>query len=138
MASYTDDEFITNKNLYSVLPKEKVSPLSLLGVLNSKLVSYLYVKHVTQAVKDDFAQVTIKDISSLPCPRPECLGNDSELADLAKTMLDLHKKLKEAKTSHDKTLIQRQISDTDKQIDELVYELYGLTDEEIKIVEQSN
>jgi hypothetical protein len=32
-------------------------------------------------------------------------------------------------------VIQRQIEATDRQIDQLVYELYGLTDEEIKIVE---
>jgi len=33
-------------------------------------------------------------------------------------------------------LLQRQIDKTDKQIDQLVYELYGLTEEEIKIVEK--
>jgi len=38
--------------------------------------------------------------------------------------------------SHKKTAIQRQIDATDKQIDQLVYELYGLTDEEIRIVEE--
>jgi len=37
---------------------------------------------------------------------------------------------------HKESLIQRQIDATDKQIDQLVYELYGLTDEEIKIVEE--
>jgi hypothetical protein len=41
-----------------------------------------------------------------------------------------------AKTAHDKTVLQRQIDKTDKQIDQLVYELYGLTEEEIKIVEE--
>jgi len=35
-----------------------------------------------------------------------------------------------------KPLIQRQIDATDKQIDQLVYELYGLTDKEIRIVEE--
>jgi hypothetical protein len=39
------------------------------------------------------------------------------------------------KTAHAKTAIQRQIDATDRQIDQLVYELYGLTDEEIRIVE---
>ena len=34
-------------------------------------------------------------------------------------------------------LIERQITATDKQIDQLVYELYGLTDEEIGIVEEA-
>jgi hypothetical protein len=36
-----------------------------------------------------------------------------------------------------KTSIQRQIDATDRQIDQLVYELYGLTNEEIRIVEEA-
>jgi len=51
-------------------------------------------------------------------------------------MLELHKQLTSAKTDHDKTIIHRQIDATNRQIDRLVYELYGLTDEEIKIVEK--
>jgi len=34
------------------------------------------------------------------------------------------------------TLLQRQIAATDAEIDALVYELYGLTDEEVRIVEE--
>jgi len=52
-------------------------------------------------------------------------------------MLDLHKQLSAAKTSHDKTAIQRQIDATDRRIDQLLYELYGLTDDEIRIVEEA-
>jgi hypothetical protein len=47
----------------------------------------------------------------------------------------LNKQLPSAKTSADRDLIQRQIDATDQQIDALVYQLYGLTDDEIKIVE---
>ncbi len=36
---------------------------------------------------------------------------------------------------HEKTLLSRQIEATDASIDKLVYELYGLTEEEVKIVE---
>ena len=50
-------------------------------------------------------------------------------------MLSLHKQRKEARTPHEQTALQRQIEATDRQIDALVYELYGLTEEEIKIVE---
>ena len=52
-------------------------------------------------------------------------------------MLDLHNHLAAAKAAHAKTAIQRQIDATDRQIDQLVYELYGLTDDEIRIVEQA-
>mgnify|MGYP005619931155 CR=1 FL=1 len=50
-------------------------------------------------------------------------------------MLDLRKQLSAAKTAHEKTALQRQITATDQQIDQLVYDLYGLTGEEIRIVE---
>jgi len=52
-------------------------------------------------------------------------------------MLELHKKLAAAKTAHANAVLHRQIDKTDKQIDQLVYELYGLTEEEIKIVEEA-
>ena len=59
------------------------------------------------------------------------------LVELVESMLKLHKNLQSAKTDHDKKFIQRQIDATDKQIDQLVYELYNLTDKEIQIVEGS-
>jgi hypothetical protein len=57
------------------------------------------------------------------------------MVELVEQMLTLNKKLAEAKTEHDKTVLQRRIDATDSQIDRMVYELYGLTEEEIGIVE---
>ncbi|HUV86831.1 MAG TPA: hypothetical protein VMX79_06935 [bacterium] len=55
---------------------------------------------------------------------------------LVEEMLELHKRLAAAKSDADKQRLQRAIAATDKKIDALVCELYGLTDEEIKIVEE--
>ena len=52
-------------------------------------------------------------------------------------MLELQKKHHEARMGRDKELYERQIRVADAQIDKLVYELYGLTDEEIEIIEKS-
>ena len=57
------------------------------------------------------------------------------MVSLVDQMHSLHKQLKEARTPHEQTDLQRQIEATDGQIDALVYELYGLTEEEIKIIE---
>ncbi len=43
----------------------------------------------------------------------------------------------EAKRSSDRSPIQRQIDATDRQVDEFVYELFGLSDDEIRIVEKA-
>ena len=50
-------------------------------------------------------------------------------------MLDLHRQLSTSGQEHERTLISRRIEATDRQIDRLVYELYGLTEEEIELVE---
>ena len=59
------------------------------------------------------------------------------MVSLAEKMLQLNKDIYSARTPGDKEFIQRQIDATDKQIDALVYDLYGLTDDEIKIIEDS-
>ncbi len=51
-------------------------------------------------------------------------------------MLTFNKELPSAKTPQSRTQLERQIAHTDIEIDRLVYELYGLTEEEIKVVEE--
>ena len=55
--------------------------------------------------------------------------------ELVERMLDLHKQLPKAKTPHEQESLQRQIAAADRQIDQLVYELSGLTENEIRSVE---
>ena len=138
MATLATETFITNKNLYSVITAdEDLDAHALLAVLNSKLVSYLYLKQVSQATKDDFPQVTIRDIRALVFPSETSLqGMSTRLVPAVQRMLDLHKRLATATIPADKNLYQRQVEATDEEIDALVYELYGLTEEEIAIVER--
>lgn len=58
-----------------------------------------------------------------------------ELVALVDRMLDLHKMLVRSHFDSEREPIERQIATTDKKIDGLVYQLYGLTEEEVKIVE---
>jgi hypothetical protein len=56
---------------------------------------------------------------------------------MVQSMLDLNKRVGEMKAGHERTVKEREIAATDHRIDELVYELYGLTDKEIRIVEEA-
>ena len=60
------------------------------------------------------------------------------MVSLVERMLDLHKQKQNAKSEAARVRIAREINVTDEQIDALVHELYGLTEEEIKVVEGSN
>ena len=50
-------------------------------------------------------------------------------------MINLNKKSQDATLEHEKTPPTRQVEAADAAIDALVYELYGLTEDEIAIVE---
>jgi hypothetical protein len=54
---------------------------------------------------------------------------------LVEAMLKLHKDLPKAKTPYEQESLQRQIAATDRAVDALVYELYSLTEDEIRVVE---
>jgi len=58
-----------------------------------------------------------------------------KLVYLADNMLNRQTKYYEARMERDKELYERQIKILDAQIDGLVYDLYGLTGEEMKVVE---
>ncbi len=141
MATYTDKQLVFKKDVNPfVLNNCKENPLYILAIINSSLISYFYINSSSIATKDDFRQTTLAELRKLPIRtidfnNPNDKSMHDKLVNLVELMLDLHKRLSLSKIPSDKTRIQRQIAATDKQIDTLVYKLYNLTDEEIKIVE---
>ena len=68
---------------------------------------------------------------------PDEVAKHDKLVALVESMLELQKKHHDARMERDKELYERQIKIVDTQIDRLLYDLYGLTEEEIEIVEKS-
>jgi len=120
--------------------------LYLLGILNSKLfwfaIGNISIPFGTRAgqyryrlIYQYMEQVPIRTINFAD---PADAARHDKMVALVERMLALHQKLAAAATPADKALYQRQIDATDQQIDALVYALYGLTEEEIAIVEGTN
>jgi hypothetical protein len=78
----------------------------------------------------------IRDILRFPIPSSDN-ARHGQMVKLVEQMLELHKQLATTKTPDEKIRLKRQIDATDHQIDRLVYELYGLNEKEIKIIEES-
>ncbi len=64
-------------------------------------------------------------------------GRHGKMVLLVTQILEAKKCLASAQTDKDKTYFENKCASLDRQIDALVYELYGLTEDEIKIVEQT-
>ncbi len=144
--TFEPDQHLTDKTVHSIVWRDDhraaESYMYLLGILNSQLFNYLYQISAQEAGRT-FAQIKIFRIRSMPFRSidfsdPTDVAMHDKMVKLVEQMLDLNKKLSAAKIPDEKTKIQRQINTTDKQIDNLVYQLYDLTEEEIKIIEESN
>jgi hypothetical protein len=120
-------------------PECNLNPLYLLGLLNSKLLDYVIKANSTQFRGGYFAfnrqYIERMPIRTIDQTRPDDKKAHLRMVRLAESMLVLHKEFAASTRDRDKELLQRQIDATDRQIDELVYQLYGLTDKEIRIVE---
>jgi len=75
------------------------------------------------------------EIRTINFSNPRDKTHPDRMVALFTQMLDLNKKLQDARLEQEKTMRSRQIEATDASIDKLVYDLYGLTAEEIAIVE---
>lgn len=112
----------------------------LLGILNSKLLKWIF-PFVSAPFRGGWMSANRQFLSQLPIRTIDFTNTtDRERHDrmvaLVEEMLSLHKQLAAARTDHEQTSLKRQIDATDRRIDRLVYDLYNLTDEEIRIVEK--
>jgi type I restriction-modification system DNA methylase subunit len=123
----------------TVSPNCELKPEYVLGLLNSTLL-FWKLRNESNVFRGGWITCTKQYFGELPIrsidfSNPIDKSRHDKMVQFVEQMLSLHKQLPVAKTEQEKTVIQRQIEATDKQIDELVYELYGLTEEEIRIVE---
>jgi hypothetical protein len=111
----------------------------ILGLLNSKLLDN-FIRQMTNAFRGGYFAVNKQAIERLPF-RPinfneaQDKTRHNKIVSLVDQMLSLNKQLPATKTDHEKTAIQRQINAVDQQIDQVIYALYGLNEDEIKLVE---
>jgi hypothetical protein len=111
------------------------------GLLGSPLLDF-YLYKVSSPFRGGYWSYGKRFIEQLPMRTidfddPADVARHDRMVTLVECMLDLHKKLAAATIPADRKLYQRQIDATDRQIDALVYELYGLTEDEIRIVEEA-
>jgi len=124
-ATYSEDIYLFNMSNIAVLDKE-ISNISLkyiLGLLNSKLMSYYFIKNTAKSVRQMFPKLIIEDLRKFPI-KSISMSDQLSMITLVDQILAAKKSDPHADTSA-----------LENEIDQLVYGLYGLTEEEIRIVE---
>ena len=116
-----------------------LDPKYVLAILNSNLANFYYnVLYGSAHLAGGYIRYNSTYIGKIPIKSASNIVQKS-IIELVDKMLSLHKRLNELgdKKTDERTKIEEEIKKTDREIDELVYKLYGITEEEKKIIEES-
>jgi type I restriction-modification system DNA methylase subunit len=125
--------YYTNQKCFIISKNDKY----LLGILNSSIMMFFF-KTTIPKLRGDFYEPGYVFMKNFPVHRIDFINSTEveqhdRMVALVERMLELHKR--DPQTPQEADRIQREIAATDAAIDKLVYELYGLTEEEVRIVE---
>ncbi|WP_231940065.1 DUF7149 domain-containing protein [Dolichospermum compactum] len=125
IATYTEDIYLFNRSNIAILEKQNlnISLKYILAVINSKLMSYFFVKNTAKSVRKMFPKLILEDLRKFPIKKI-AMKKQQELISIVDKILTAKKSDPNADTTALET-----------EIDQLVYQLYELTAEEIKIIE---
>ena len=129
VASVDKNGYHNDKTVHIILlkPEFKFNIFYALGILNSKLTNYYY-KNITNETGRAFAQVKVINIKKIPFINDPAKQVHDKIVEYVNKLLELNKS-EEPDSA--------QIQYFENKIDSLVYELYGLTADEIKIIEEA-
>ncbi len=139
IAALDNKQFLFTKNLYSVI-SEEVSMKYLMALINSKVLRFFFRSYFTTKKEDIFPEIQVYQLEQLPIPMLD-LSKPSEKAvyerivKLVEQMMSVKERYAAAKSEQEQLRLERLATGLDRQIDEAVYALYGLTEEDIAIVE---
>jgi type I restriction-modification system DNA methylase subunit len=146
----TEDEIIValddrqtypTDGLYLFGVKREINPKYLMAILNSRLFVVIY-RLLSSEEGRVLAQVKPTILSQLPIrtinfsDRADKARHDRTVQ-LVEQILTAKKQLAESRSDRDKIYYENKCAVLDRQVDQLVYELYGLTSEEIRLIEES-
>ena len=121
-ACFTKETLLNDLNSINII-NIAINPQLVLAILNSRLMSYWFVHKFGKMQRGIFPQFKVNELAIFPMPC-SFAPHEANLKTLVDRIINTKKQNPEADTSS-----------LEQQIDDLVYKLYELTDEEIGIVE---
>ena len=115
--------YVHDPQLIAVIPKDDSSLNILWAVLNSKLATFYHFNHSPKATKGAFPKILVSDVKTFPLP-----NIDEETRIVIDEKVSRILSAKQSDPSADTTVLENEI-------DFMVYKLYGLTYDEVLVVD---
>lgn len=132
--------FFYTKNLYGAINQSEMSLLYLLGLINSRLMNFFFKKYFTTKKADIFPEFQKYQLDGLPIRSIDFsdsrdTSRHDKIVRLVEQVLIANQQLATVRTDSENTYYKNKCASLDRQIDQLVYELYNLSKGDIEIVE---
>lgn len=124
-ACFTENVLLNDRNSMNVIDI-KADPMAILAILNSQLISYWFARKFGKLQRGLFPQFKANELADFPIPK-KLHEFEDQLAKLSHHATEMRKDNATA-----------DISKIDEKIDHLVYRAFGLTEDEIAIVEAAS
>ncbi len=136
---FTNEDYLNDINSMVVFNVEKRFNIKyILAILNSKFISYWFAKTFDKFQRKIFPQFKVNELARFPIYKADS-KQQKIIIDLVDKMLSLNKDVNKIPEHSGKwESLENEIEKTNKKIDDEIYRLYGLTQEEIKIAESKN
>ncbi len=135
IAALDGEGYVTMQSVYNLqVTRPEIAYETILALLNSRFAHWFVYKIFT-SYKGLFPQLNQSTIQAIPVPL-NISSCQAELVSLVQEMLRLKAEVKDLKASHEQAPYEVHIERIDREIDALVYGLYGLSDEEVTIIER--
>ncbi len=123
---------------FGVLIKQDADIAFVLGILNSRLLSFIYeIMYAGMHMGGGWLRYRSKFLENLPVNK-SVLAPEKKMVSIVVKIVDQILSVTSSADYQDNQAKQAKVRDIEHQIDDLVYKFYGLTDEEIKIVETNS
>lgn len=130
---FTKDEYYGSRAL-NFIQSDRIDLRYLTGILNSKLVEF-WLKHKGKKL-GNLLQVDKGPLLQIPITLPTKTLEQKPLIKLVEEMSLLQKNITEVPENSNKwNELKKIIEKTDKQIDDYVYKLYGISEDQINLIE---
>jgi len=121
-ACFTQEIILNDRNSMNIINLQE-NPMLILGIFNSKLISYWFAHKFGKLQRGIFPQFKVNELATFPIPKN--FGNYQQ--PVIKLVDEILKKKKKD--------VKADVSELEQKIDNLVYKLYELTYEEVKITD---
>lgn len=132
LAAYTNEEYYNTPSIINIINFKEIEIKYVLAVLNSKMMSFYHINTSPKAMKGLFPKILVNDLRNMPIVKI-----DNKIEEQVRELVDKIINISKSDVNDQNKDNLKKLEFYNRCIDEIIYKIYKLDDNDIKIIEES-